>query len=165
MNKHYNLNLLLYFLFFLLTSCTTANTDPGNEDDLYTVNANFNIIAQGQYSNISLAREIVIKNNKDWQRLWAIHSGNQKQQRPTVNFDNSMVIAIFAGQQPSGGYAVGVSSLKRLDDNLTVAVTFREPQQGESVSLALTQPYIFISTATVDGKVSFIADTSSRPVK
>ena len=165
MNKLYNPKSLIYFLLFLLTSCSTTDTNSDNDDALYTINANFKIIAQGQYSNISLARELIVKNKKDWRRLWEIHSGNQKQQRPHVNFDDNMVIAIFSGQQPSGGYAVGVSKLKRLDDNLTVSVTFKEPQQGKSVSLALTQPYIFISTAKVDGKVTFVADPSSTPIR
>ncbi len=165
MNKLYNLNPLLYFLFFILTSCSTTSTNPDNDDALYTINANFKIIANGQYSNISLTRELVIKNKKDWQRLWEIHSGNQKKKRPRINFDDNMVIAIFAGQQPSGGYALGVSSLKSLDENLTVSVTFTEPPQNEQVSLALTQPYIFISTAKVDGKVTFVADPSSTPIR
>ena len=73
-----------------------------------------------------------------------------------------MVIAVFAGQQPSGGYAVGISHLKRMDNNLYVSVTFKEPGRNETVSLALTQPYIFIATEKIDGKVIFIADTLSN---
>ncbi len=161
MNKYDNLKPLLYFLFVLLTSCATTNTDL-SDDQLYTVNVKFNIVAQGQYSNISLPRQLVITNQSDWQRLWQIHGGNQKQQLPQINFDDNMVIAIFAGQQPSGGYVVGINGLKRLDENLTVLVTFREPQPGEQVSLALTQPYIFISTAKVDGNVRFVAGASLK---
>ncbi|VAW97102.1 hypothetical protein MNBD_GAMMA23-1262 [hydrothermal vent metagenome] len=160
MNKQNNLNPLLYFLFFLLTSCGTTNTGSSTENELYTIAVNFNVIANGQHSNISLARQLVVKNKSDWQHLWDIHSGNKKQQRPRINFDDDMVIAIFAGQQPSGGYTLGVSRLKKLDDNLTVLVTFKEPPQDGVVSLALTQPYIFISTAKVDGKVIFKADMS-----
>jgi len=150
-------NLTPPFLFLLFAACATTNTMSTD-----SINTDFNIIAQGQFSNISLARELVITNKADWQRLWNIHRGSQQRKIPRINFDNKIVIVIFAGQQPSGGYAVGVSHLKRLDDNLVVVVTFKEPRNGQSVSLALTQPYIFISTEKVDGKVSFVANTATN---
>lgn len=162
MNKLQPVKLLLLFLSILLTSCATTEVTQPVEDNIYTINAAFNIVARGQFSNISLERQLIIKNKEDWQRLWNIHRGDRKNQSPKINFNDKIVIAIFSGQQPSGGYAVGVSQMKILDDNLYVGVTFKEPQQGDQVSLALTQPYIFVSTNKVDGKVIFIADTTSQ---
>ncbi len=162
MNKPLTIPKLLFYLyFFLLTSCATNNTIILDEDSDFA-NPPFRIIAQGQYSNISLSRQLVIKNRQDWQRLWNIHRLQPDLKRPYINFSNDMVIAVFAGQQPSGGYAVGINHLKRMDNNLYVSVTFKEPGRNETVSLALTQPYIFIATEKIDGKVIFIADTLSN---
>ncbi len=162
MNKLQPIKLLLLLLSILLTSCATTEVAQPVENNIYTINAKFNIIARGQFSNISLERQLIVKNKEDWQRLWNIHRGDKKNKSPRINFNDKIVIAIFSGQQPSGGYAIGISQMKILDDNLYVGVTFKEPQQGDSVSLALTQPYIFVSTNKVDGKVIFIADTTSR---
>jgi len=157
MNKF---NILIYPLFLLLSACATTEISPDN-DATYIINIEFKIIARGQFSNISLTKQLVIKNKRDWQQLWNIHNEGQNTRRPPVNFDDDIIIAIFTGQQPSGGYAVGISKMKKLDGNLYVTVTFKEPSPGDAVSLALTQPYIFVSTPKIDGKVSFIADTAS----
>jgi len=148
------------FCFVSLLSCSTGNTitDP-DEDFIDNPNVKFNIIARGHYSNISLANQLVIRNTKDWQQLLKINGDASLTTLPAINFDEQFVIAVYAGQQPSGGYAVEVTNIKRLDDNLFVSVALTEPEKNENVSLVLTQPYIIVATQSVDGKVIFLANT------
>ena len=142
----------------VLSACTT-NSPPDDYDDETSDNLNvsFDIISQGAFSNISLPNQLVIKNNKDWQRVLRIHGNSPEAKKISIDFDDKIVIAIFAGQQSSGGYHVGVSNIKRIDSNLYVTVTFSAPRKNESVSLALTQPYVMFSTNKVDGKIIFLA--------
>lgn len=148
----------LITLFLLLSACATS-TPENTFDEASNDNPNvkFKILAQGIHSNISLVNQMVIRTQKDWMQLLKIHASTNAASLPTIDFSNNIVIVIFAGQQPSGGYSVGVSNIKRADDNLFVSVTFTEPKAGSTVTLALTQPYIFLVTEKVDGKILFLA--------
>jgi len=159
-NNNLNLLLVLCLNLTLFACATTKNSDTHeSEDEIIQNNLNvkFRTLSQGAYSNISLANQFVIRNQKEWQRSWDIHNGRNSNNRPDVNFENDFVIAVFAGQQPSGGYKVGISNITRKDQDLFVTLTFTEPGRNEKVSLALTQPYIFIATRKVEGKIIFLA--------
>ena len=149
---------ILFPLFALLSCAISDSVATIDEETGDNPNVSFNILSKGSYSNVSLANQFVIRNLKDWQRSWQIHNLDPNQPMPAVNFDNDFVLAVFAGQQPSGGYSVGISKIARKDNNLYVSVTFSEPAANDMVSLALTQPYIFVSTEKVDGKIYFLAD-------
>jgi len=150
---------LVVALLFTLSACAIPSTN--NEIDDQTgdnPNVKFKVVAQGIHSNISLVSQLVIKTKADWNRLLKIHAGNNATSLATIDFNDDIVITVFAGQQPSGGYSVGVSKIKKVDDNLYVSLTFTEPKQGDPVTLATTQPFIFLSTEKVEGKIIFLAD-------
>ncbi len=158
------MNKFLVFTAFILnlSACASSNDffDDGTGDN---PNVAFKIIAQGQYSNISLANQLVIKNKKNWLRLLKINADStildsKHAKNLAIDFDDKVVIAVFAGQQPSGGYSISISNIKRVDDNLLVTLHFKEPGNNSNVSLALTQPYIMVSTDIVDGKIIFLAE-------
>jgi len=150
----------IFILFFsLLTACNSAPTL--DEDTGDNPNVAFKIIAKGQHSNISLANQLVIKNRADWLQLLKINGDtsiiNKKNSKSfAIDFSDNIVIALFAGQQPTGGYSIGVSHIKKVNDNLFVTLSFTEPNKNDNVSLALSQPYIFLSTEKIDGKVIFL---------
>ena len=158
--------LLILGVILTLSACTT-NSLPIDYDDETSDNLNvpFNIISQGAFSNISLPNQLVIKNNKDWQRVLRIHGNSPDSKKISIDFDDKIVIAVFAGQQPSGGYTVGVSNIKRINNNLLVTVTFNEPRKNQSISLALTQPYIMFSTKKIDGNIIFLAPPKKSKTK
>lgn len=164
--KYYNLKMISLILMSLLALSSCASTSTSYNDDEEAgnnLNVKFTTLAQQSFSNISLPRQLVIKSTKDWLRLLKIHGNTQGLNKSNINVDfyENIVIAIFAGQQPSGGYTVGVSNIKRIDGDLYVTLTFKEPGKNEDVSLALTQPYIMISTEKIDGKIIFLASPSA----
>lgn len=136
----------------LLSSCTTqpdtAIADPA-------INIAYENITRGNYSNISRARQLIIMDKHDWLSFWRIHSGNQKLRRPRINFDRDMVIAVFAGQQPSDGYGLEVESVSKKDEIITVEFSFHVPPDNAAVSLTPTQPYIIIKIPRHDGQIKF----------
>jgi len=151
-------------LVLSISACSTSPTVTTEDEDIGdNLNVRFNIISQGSHSNISLPNQLVIKNKKDWQRLLLIHNDPKTSRTPSINFQDKIVIAIFAGQQPSGGYTVGVSNIKRINENLFLTLSFTEPKRNDPVSLALTQPFIILSTNKVEGKIIFL--TPKNPVR
>lgn len=164
MNKRYNIKYSFLLISLLLMSACSTPSTSNFDDDESTDNLNiaFNTLLQGQFSNISLPNQLVIKTSKDWRRLLKIHGDIKNLKKQKVDFYDKIIIAIFAGQQPSGGYAVNVTNIKRIDNNLHVTVSFHEPGNNESVSLALTQPFILLETDKVEGRIIFLAPPSKK---
>lgn len=161
LQRHYLLTLL--FSFIALSSCaTSSNSNIEDDEEGNNLNVKFEVLLDGAFSNISLPNQLVIRNSKDWLRLLNIHGNTKGIKKNNIDFDDNIVIAIFAGQQPSGGYSLSVTNLKRIDENLFVTVNFHQPAQNEKVGLALTQPFIILSTKRVDGKIIFLAPPSKK---
>ena len=161
LQRHYLLSLL--FAFIALSSCaTSSNSNIEDDEEGNNLNVKFEVLLDGAFSNISLPNQLVIKNSKDWLRLLKIHGNTNGIKKKNIDFDDNIVIAIFAGQQPSGGYSLNVTNIKRIDENLFVTINFHQPAQNEKVGLALTQPFILISTKKVDGKIIFLAPPSKK---
>ena len=154
--KKYRNNFFVSLAGLVLAACTAAGgADPDEDAGMAPVDPVFQVVAQGSTSNITLPRQLVIVRQADWETLWRIHTNGQRTRRPRINFAQDMVIAVFAGQQPSGGYAVKIEKLKINDEILDVYVSFHEPGPTDKVSLALTQPYYIVSTPRYFGKVRF----------
>jgi len=161
LQRHYLFPLL--FAFIALSSCaTSSNSNIEDDEEGNNLNVKFEILLDGSFSNISLPNQLVIKNSKDWVRLLKIHGNANGIKKNKIDFDDNIVIAIFAGQQPSGGYSLNVTNIKRIDDNLFITVNFHQPAQNEKIGLALTQPFILLSTKRVDGKIIFLAPPSPK---
>jgi hypothetical protein len=65
---------------------------------------------------------------------------------PDVRFDSQTAVAIFMGQQPSGGYSIEVDASCRSDEGGTVHLCYTayEPAEDAIVTMALTSPYAFV---------------------
>jgi hypothetical protein len=70
----------------------------------------------------------------------------QPQYRVTHEKD-STVVAIHAGQRPTGGYSVEVTGVERAGDDCTVRYRVRGPGPDDIVTQALTYPSVAIRIA------------------
>lgn len=73
--------------------------------------------------------------------LWRQHGSSA---RPTIDFAESAVLALFLGERTTGGYAVIVERVTRRGAILEVDVTVYEPGRGCMTTQALTQPFQFV---------------------
>ena len=63
-----------------------------------------------------------------------------------------VLVAVFQGEQRTGGFAVQITSIERRGDQLLVTATFTEPKQDSMVTQALTSPAHVVSIAVSDAK-------------
>jgi len=63
-----------------------------------------------------------------------------------------VLVAVFQGEQRTGGYGVHITSIERRGDQLVVTATFTEPKQDSIVTQALTSPAHIVSIAEADAK-------------
>ncbi len=61
-----------------------------------------------------------------------------------------VLVAVFQGQQNTGGYSVRITAIERSGDQLTVRATFGVPGPGAIVTQALTSPAHVVSIAAAD---------------
>lgn len=98
----------------------------------------------------------VIKNKEEWQSLWdLVHTHvTPKPDLPEVDFSERMIVAVFLGEQPNGGFDITITDLVKNGKKLTAKLTEVSPGSSCAVTTALTQPYHIIVTDKVR-KVKF----------
>lgn len=107
-------------------------------DPVQTVAVPFATLAQGSQSNILARTNYLITSSDELTELWKIIDAATPP--PEIDFEKNAVIAVFAGQQPTAGYAIAVS--KVVDSgSRTVSVTLTKPDNTCMVGQVLTAPY------------------------
>jgi hypothetical protein len=61
-----------------------------------------------------------------------------------------VLVAVFQGQQNTGGYSVQITAIELNGDQLVVRATFGVPAPGAMVTQALTSPAHIVSIASAD---------------
>jgi hypothetical protein len=120
----------------------------------------FTTVAGGGDSQIESARTAVVRTPAEWSALWKDHAPGITP--PAVDFQTSMVIAVFAGTRPSAGYSVEIVTIDATGEQIAVTYRERAPRPDEMVAQMLTQPYHIVRTPTRPGKVSFKRTDSPR---
>lgn len=147
---HRHSSLILFFLVAItLLSCATPPPPPDPELEKHPP---FTVIDQGTQSGLTLAKHLVITSAEDWQELWHVHSNKPV---PKIDFTKEMVIAVFLGEYPTGGYQVEVHSLEKTTTALQVVLTIHSPAADAARSMALSQPFVMIKTARISLPVQF----------
>ncbi len=118
----------------------------------------FAVIHTGVYSAIGDKREVVIKNNEDYQKLMAEVYNNldQMPQIPDVDFSKNYVVAMFMGSRNTGGYTLKFDKVIKRADDLTVSAYETSPGKTCIVTEAISQPYEIIKIPRIEKKVKFI---------
>lgn len=85
---------------------------------------------------------LAIRNQREWEHFWARHTALQtpRPATPPVDFEKFMVVAVFAGERPTGGYFIRIESVE-MGDITTVFYWEGMPLQSGFSTQALTQPY------------------------
>jgi hypothetical protein len=134
-------------MFHVLLLTTLLSIVPGSAPMSFTT------LHRGTNSQIDTARTVVIRKAADWPALWREHAGDTKP--PAVDFAKAMVIAVFAGMRPTGGYAVEITQIESRDGGVVVTYRERRPSPEDIVTQALTAPFHIVSAPAQAGPVTF----------
>jgi hypothetical protein len=94
-------------------------------------------MGQWTRTGVSEARRLVIRNANAWADFWSeLGVGD----RPDVDFTQNVVVAVAAGQRPTGGYEIAVERVSRTNGELTVEVVETTPGPNCMTTASLTQP-------------------------
>jgi len=117
-------------------------------------------LEQGSQSNVDAGRQVVVRTDAEWARLWQEHGGERP--RPTVNFATDMVLGVFTGSRPTAGYRVEILSLAPRDGRLVVR--YREVVPGREAMTAqiITSAYHLVVAPKAAADVTFEKVTQDK---
>ena len=102
-------------------------------------------IGQWTHTGIREARRAVIQDANGWAEFWSeLGVGD----RPAVDFTRSVVIAVAAGERPTGGHEIAVANVTRKEGELTIQVLETVPGPNCLSATALSQP---VDVVVVEG--------------
>ena len=107
-------------------------------------------IEKGDQSNIDDAKQVLVRTEAEWTRLWQQHSPDHP--RPAVDFAKAMVIAVFMGSRPNAGFSTTIVSATAANGALLVRYKETMPGAGTVSAQILTFPYHIVAIAKADVK-------------
>jgi hypothetical protein len=110
-------------------------------------------VAQGAYSGISDASEVVVRSRAEWDALWKAHAGLQP--IPAVDFSQEFIAAVFLGTRRSGGFGAEILGTRREAAALVIEYRERVPAASDIVTQALTSPFHIVRVPRFDGPIRF----------
>jgi hypothetical protein len=80
----------------------------------------------------------------------------------SIDLKKQMVVVIFAGEKPTGGYSIEVKSLELKDKKLVVHWKLKAPGPDDIVTQAITYPELVLLVDRFDGEVVFDPDPPKK---
>jgi hypothetical protein len=107
-------------------------------------------IEKGDQSNVDDAKQVLVRNEAEWTRLWQQH--NPDRPRPKVDFAKEMIVAVFMGSRPNAGFSTAITSAMAANGALVVRYKETMPVPGRVSAQILTFPYHIVAIAKADVK-------------
>jgi hypothetical protein len=148
-----------------LTAAVMAAGPAGAARDLPppAPDGGYRVIAQGTHSGIESRRQIVIEDAGAFRTLWAEHAAGTMPAPPVpeVDFSRDRVVAVFAGSQPTGGYALQPSPPEAAHGRPKIRFTLKRPGPNCMATQAMTQPFAMVRIPKSKSKVEIqVAETT-----
>jgi PrcB C-terminal len=96
-------------------------------------------IEKGDQSNIEDAKQVVVRTEAEWARLWQQHAPGRP--RPAIDFSKDTVIGVFMGSRPNAGFSTAVVSAMEGGGALVIRYTETRPAPGAITAQVITFPY------------------------
>lgn len=140
---------IVLLLFAVLTACT-ANPDSDRQF------VEFKIIEHGQVSGITFQKFFEIRDAEEFNDFWTIHSQPTRVPLPKIDFKQDMVIAVFYGQQQTGGYDIYIHNIEEQETELLVNMRTIEPKANSNLTMMISQPHMIIRIPKTDKTLQFV---------
>jgi PrcB C-terminal len=148
------------FILFLITSSSVAyEVEPirplpqvtAGEFSKPAVQIRFQTIAKGYRSGVRESLQTVARNQTEWEAVWKKHSVETNPPPPPfIDFKRQIVVAVFLGEKPTGGYDVEIIRVDQSDGALVIHYREKSPLPGSIAIQAMTQPFHIIQVVGDD---------------
>jgi hypothetical protein len=120
---------------------------------------------KGLYGGLATPADKVIRTQEEWTTLWRQTHASQVPPpgAPKVDFATEMVIAVFMGQRPTGGYALTIEDVAFGDKEIRVTVREQAPPPDAITAQVLTQPFHMVVVKKSALPVKFVRAAKAAP--
>ena len=116
----------------------------------------FQTVTKGYRSGVREPLQAVVRTQAEWTALWHRHSNELNSTPPTVLFDQEIVVAVFLGEKPTGGYDTTIVRADQSDDTLVIYYQEKTPAPGSMVIQVFIEPFHIVRmNRAVGSKVTF----------
>ncbi|MEK7086389.1 MAG: protease complex subunit PrcB family protein [Patescibacteria group bacterium] len=132
---------VLVFLYGNTGTSTPSSASPslaGYDQASAVSSVPFTLLVSGSRSKVDSRVNYFITSSDQLNELWKMIDTTST--TPDVDFSKDAVIAVFAGQQPTAGYAIRVSKVVDSSSRL-VSITIAKPDGDCMTGQSLTAPY------------------------
>ena len=112
-----------------------------------------NTLNSDMMSGVDRTEQVVARTAAEWQALWQRHAPGRP--APAVDLSRNMVVAVFLGSRPSGGFQVEITGVRSDGKLLVVQWTERRPGRDQVASQVMTSPAHVVTVPRHDGDVRF----------
>ena len=138
-------------IIMLLSACGTGET---NDQQFIK----FKVIDHSQISGITFQKFFEIRSAQEFEDFWTIHAQPSRKPLPKIDFAQEMVLAVYYGQQQTGGYGIYIHTVEEQETELLVKVHPIEPKPGSIRTMMITQPNMIISLPSTPKPVHFVIE-------
>ncbi len=128
--------------FFLNGNFKNSSPVTVSESQTSAVAVPFTQLVSGTRSTVADRVNYFITSSTQLNELWKMVDA--KGQPPKVDFTKDAVIAVFAGKQPTAGYAITVSKVTDSNSRL-VSITIKKPDSTCKPKATATMPYELVT--------------------
>jgi len=136
----------MLILSLLVSSCSTKTPQPTDPSETAATEkkVTFRIINQGQTSGLAQKKFLTLRTANEFNQLWSIHTQINPAPQPKINFKKQMVLAVFMGEQHTGGYAIRIENIIEREKMIHANVVFNKPKLGSNRIMMITQPNMIV---------------------
>jgi len=144
--------ILIIPVVFIFQSCLKSESGVANGEKI-----GFDTISNGQYSKQIEKKYFVISDKAGMDQLVELikGTGNAEISISDINFPEEMVVGVFIGEKPSGGYDVEVTGVLNQKEYIEFLIKTVEPGPDDIVTEAITSPYHIIKLKSSDKEFLF----------
>lgn len=147
--------LSIFLMLFILSACTT--NDESKEDaplvEKESQTLNFRSLVKSNQSSYQEEGFYVINNQEEWNNLGIVIIEDYIIE---IDFEKELVLAVFTGMRPSGGYSVEIVEIIEKEDVIEVMFEETMPSEDDMVSMEITYPEHIVKIEKIDKPFEFI---------
>jgi hypothetical protein len=128
----------------------------------------FDPVAKDSFSGVNAKKNVVIKDEAAWARLWAEHTAGRSPapELPKIDFSRQMLVGVFAGESGSGCHTIGIARVVAGATSVKVEVDERELQTLAVCPAVVTRAMLVVAIDRTDIAVEFVpASGAELPFK
>jgi hypothetical protein len=165
----FSLNLMFIFLL-VIGAVLNADEKKSNEEEEQTQTMptiSYEVLLEGTFSGIKEPIQKVITTNQEWEDLWKKHVSIIVPQPPVpeVDFENTVIAAIFAGEKNKSGYQVRLKEVVPQGKDVILHYKLVEPPENSLTLTVITQPFIFVKIPKPEGTVQLTQQQATETKK